>query len=163
MKNKKFDFRTSSYFPMGVNLFGILIGLTGLALIFSPNPIAGIVCITASIIILTTSYRIEINFEKKLYKDYVWFLGIKNGKAERFENIEYLYIKQSKSSQRMNSLITSKTFTKDTFDGYLKFSEEEKIHLLTKENKASLIKKLTPIADALGVKIVDYSAGNPVV
>jgi hypothetical protein len=163
MKNKKVDFRTSSYFPMGVNLFGILIALTGLALIFSPQLIIAIICRVSGITILTTNYRLEIDFEKKLYRDYVWFLGTKNGKAERFENIEYLFVKQSKSSQRMNSLVTSKTFTKDVFDGYLKFSEQKKTHLLTKENKASLIKKLRPIADALGVKIVDYTTGNAVV
>lgn len=162
MKSKKLDFRTSSYFPETIRFVSMLLLLAGLFFIFV-NLIAAAILLVPGIIILTTSYRLEIDFENKVYRDYVWFLGLKNGKTARFENIEYLFIKKSKISQNLNSRISTRTITKDTFDGYLKFNEAEKIHLLTKDSKSALVGRLKHIAQLLQLKIVDYSVDEPVV
>lgn len=61
----------------------------------------------------------------------------------------------------MSMRIASSTIQKEVYDGYLKFSEKDKIHLLTKDNKNDLIAKLKVMSAALKVKIVDYSAGEP--
>lgn len=163
MKNKKFDFRTVPYFPQMINILGIVLAVAGAVLIVSTNFIPAVICIMSGVIVLTTSYRLEIDLENKTYKDYVWFLGMKNGKTARYENIQYLFIKKSKISQQLNSRVSSTTITKDAFNAYLKFSEEEKIHLLTSESKTVLVKKLRNIANMLQVKIVDYSTDEPVV
>lgn len=163
MKNKKFDFRLSSYFPQMILILGVLLGVAGLALIVSLSFTSGIICIVLGTIILTTSYRLEIDFDKRSYKDYVWFLGIKNGKEKRFEQIEYLFVKKGKLSQQLHSRASSTIIIKDVFNGYLKFSEEEKIHLCTLESKSALVSKLKRMAGALRVKIVDYSADEPVI
>jgi hypothetical protein len=157
MKKDKIDFRTSAYFPSGMIFVGILLLFIGVVVLIAKSPVAGTVIILASAIILTTHYRLAIDFENGQYKDYVWFLGLKRGETERFEKIEYIFIKQSKLSQNMNSLISTRTITKDAFNGYLKFSENETVHLLTKVNKTDLLDRLNKIAAALQVKVVDYS------
>jgi hypothetical protein len=162
MRNKKNDFRTSSYFPETIRFVSILLIPAGLLFIFV-NLIAGAIFLISAVVVLTTHYRLEVDLENKVYRDYVWFLGLKNGKTSRYENIEYLFIKKSKVSQNLNSRISTKTITKNMFDGYLKFNEAEKIHLLTKENKTVLITRLKTMAEGLQVKIVDYSADEPMV
>lgn len=46
------------------------------------------------------------------------------------------------------------------YDGYLRFSEKEKIHILTKDNKKHVLAKLQEISAMLNTKIVDYSIGE---
>jgi hypothetical protein len=157
MKKNKIDFRTSAYFPSGMIFAGVLFLFVGLLIAISVNMILGTIIILGGIIILTTHYRLEIDFENMRYKDYVWFLGLKKGEPEKFEGIEYLFINKSKLSQNLNSLTSTRTISKDAFNGYLKLRGDETIHLLTKENKRALLEKLNRMASLLSVKVVDYS------
>ena len=156
--NNPIDFRTSSYFSGMIYFLGILLVIVSGPVAFQ-SLIAGAVLVLAGVVILTTHYRLSIDFSKKEFHDYLWILGLKYGEKAKFEKIEYLFIKKSNVSQVMRSQVQSTTFRKEVFDGYLKFSEEEKIHLITRGNKNDLIKGLRVIATKLNVKIVDYSEG----
>jgi hypothetical protein len=158
MKKNKIDFRTSAYFPSGMIFAGVLFIFIGLGVAFSGNLLVGVMITLAGTIMLTTHYRLEIDFENRRYKDYVWFLGMKKGALEQFEKIEYLFINKSRLSQNLNSLISTRAISKDVFNGYLKLNGGEPIHLITKGNKPVLVGRLNKIADALQVKVVDYSA-----
>lgn len=157
MNRSKVDFKTGFYFPTGLIFAGLILMVGGLAISISLNIIGGIIFILIGLILITTHYRLEVDFESRRYRDYVWLLGFKIGASEPFEKIEYIFVKKSKMSQNMNSLISSRTFTKDVFDAYLKLDGHETIHLLSKENKSKLVSRLTKIADMLQVKIIDYS------
>ena len=157
---KVIDFKTSGYFSWSIIFFGIVLAIAGLGVLFK-SAVIGLILLLVSAIIFSTHYRLKIDFDNNVFQDYVWILGLKNGEKRKFENIEYLFIKRSLVSQTMNSLINSATIRKHVYDGYLKFSEKEKIHLITKENKEALIERLRAIASRLNVRIVDYSAGEP--
>jgi len=150
------DIRIGQYFSGMVLFFGGVLAFAGLMIIFN-YPITGLVLILAGVVIFTTHNRLQVDLDKKTYHDYVWILGLKNGDKGTFDRIEYLFIKRSKVSQTMNSLVSSATIHKYVFDAYLKFSEKKKIYLMTKESKETLTRKLKPIAAALNVDIVDYS------
>lgn len=105
-------------------------------------------------------YGVEINLASKKYKEYVWLLGIKQGQYIPFQSIQYFFIKDFKVSQRVNSRIKSATFIEEEFRGFVKFDDDEKIHLLTKKNKEALIQKLKSIAQDLQVGLIDYSYGK---
>ncbi len=150
------DFKTSDYFSRGILLSGMILGLAGVAIIFI-KPVAGVVIILVGIVITTTHYRLEVDFSGKVFRDYLWMLGFKIGDEQKFERIEYLFITKSKTSQVMNSQVSSSTVRKDVYNGYLKFSEKDKLHLLTEDSKKDLIKKLEKISKKLNVEIVDYS------
>lgn len=154
-----YDFKISGYFPWHV--MAMAVGLAFFGFMFLSESIAGsITMLLISLVILTTHYRLRIDFGKKEFHDYLWIAGFKSGYKGTFESIEYLFIKRSQVSQTMGLKAATSTIRKEVFDAYLKFSEDEKVHLLTKDNKKNLINKLRDIANTLQVKIVDYSEGE---
>ncbi|MGE0589801.1 MAG: hypothetical protein AB7O48_14585 [Cyclobacteriaceae bacterium] len=54
----------------------------------------------------------------------------------------------------------STTIRKVVYDGYLKFSETNKIHLLTMDDKSKLIARLKAIYQKLNIRVIDYSDGE---
>ena len=157
---KAIDFRTSGYFSWTIIFLGFVLSFVGFLFVLE-NPIVGVILLLISLIIFTTHYRLKIDFDNKVFHDYLWISGLKNGDKGKFESIEYLFIKKSKVSQTMSVRVASTTIVKEVYDGYLKFSEQEKIHLITKDSKKDLIKKLREISTSLKVKIIDYSEGEP--
>ena len=82
---------------------------------------------------------------------------MRSGKKHPYVNIQYIFIKQSRESQTMGLRAANTTIHKYVYDSYLKFSETEKIHLITKDSKEDLISQLQNIAEKIGVEIVDKS------
>jgi hypothetical protein len=153
---KRFDFFTGPYFPKGFMLIGGILLPFGILLAFVQAAI-GITLIVVGLI-TTTHYRLQIDQGKRHYREYVWFLGLKIGKPVSFETIEYFFIKTSRESQTMNSgRIATSTITKLVYDGYLRFSEHDKVHVATKDKRETLVSKITPMSKALNVPIMDYT------
>lgn len=157
---KSTDFRTGGYFSGTFIFLGIFLVFAGL-LVLTKTIAGGLALLLISLIIFTTHYRLTIDFDNKLYHDYLWILGMKHGEKEKFESIDYLSIIKSKVAQTMNSRASSTTIQKEVFDGYLKFSENDKIHLMTKENKKDLIHEMKKIASKLNLDIMDNTEGIP--
>lgn len=152
--------RLSRYFSNQWFFVALLLLLAAIVLI-SKTLVGSAILVFVSVLIFTTHYRLSIDFNKKSYHDYVWVLGLKFGEKSVFEKIEYIFIKKNNVSQTMNTRTSSTTIRKAVYDGYLKFSEENKIHLLTEDNKKPLIKKLSEIAIKCNTKIFDYTEGEP--
>lgn len=157
---KAIDFKTSGFFSWTIIFLGFVLAFLGLLFVVE-NPVVGVILLLISLIIFTTHYRLKIDFDNKVFHDYLWILGLKNGDKGKFETIEYLFIKKNKVSQTMSVRVASTTIVKEVYDGYLKFSEQEKIHLITKDSKKDLVDKLRKISTSLKVKIIDYSEGEP--
>lgn len=153
---KPLDFKTSGYFPGTFIFTAVILCMVAVPVIFM-NVVGGLIMLLVSVIIFTTHYRFSIDPEQKVYRDYLWILGFRNGEKRRFERIEYLFIKTNNVSQTMNMKVASSTIRKEVYDGYLKFSENEKVHLITKDSKKDLVARLRPISEALNIKIIDYS------
>lgn len=141
---------------------GISMVLPGL-FISGINILASLPFFLICLIIATTHYRLEVDITNKTYRQYVWLMGLKWGERESFETIEYIFVKRNKVSQTMNSMLNAHEVHYEVFDGFLRFSEKDKVHLATTRTKVMLLKKLTPIANALQVKILDYSEGAPTI
>ena len=156
----KIDFKTSGYFPGHIMLLGILLVIIGLPVLFI-NPIIGLILWFISLIIFTTHYRLSIDQDSKVYHDYLWILGFRSGEKGKFNTLEYIFIKKSNVSQTMRMRVASSTIQKEVFDGYLKFSDQHKIHLLTLDSKENLINRLKFMASSLKTKLIDYSEDIP--
>lgn len=153
---KTVDFRTSAYFSPVFIFNGFVIAF--IAVLVFPHSISGAIILSVtSLIIFTTHYRLKVDFEKKNFRDYVWILGLKTGKDERFDQIEYVFITKSRVTQKMQLRGASTTTKKDVYDGYIRFSEHEKVHLITMDEKPKLLQKMTTIGQRLGVGVVDHS------
>lgn len=153
---KTIDFETSGYFSGTIMFFGFVLALFGFMFLIK-SVFIGITLLTISALILTTHYRLKIDYENNYFQDYLWIFGMKYGDKKKFEAIEYLFIKSSRETQTMSMKVVSSTITKEVFDGYLKLSEKDKIHLMTKDNKEALMQKLLPISAKLNIRIIDYS------
>jgi len=154
------DFKTSGYFSGTIIFLGIVLIFAGL-LMLAANKLTGLILLILSVPIFTTHYRLRIDFDNKSFHDYLWILGIKYGEKGKFETVDYLFVKMSKVSQTMNLKSLSTTISKNVFDGYLKFSEDNKVHLMTLDDKDELIQRLKAIAEKMKAKIIDYSDGDP--
>ncbi len=152
----KLDFKTTRYFP-GTFIFlgGLLVigGLIALTKILA----LGLVLLLVAAFLFTTTYGITIDLGQKRYHDYLWMLGFKKGEWRSFEKVEYFFIKKRNASQTMHMKSITNTVHKPVYDGYLRFSEDNKVFIATFEDKAKLIAKLKPLADQLGVDVIDYA------
>lgn len=154
------DIKTSSYFSGTIRFTAIPFLFLGIILLFE-SLVAGIVVTLGSLIAITTHYRLTIDLSTKHFHDYVWFLGFKNGDRGRFETIDYLFVKKKRVSQTISARVASTTIRKDVYDGYLRFSEENKIHLLTSDSKSTVVKQLKTISLALNLRVIDYTEQVP--
>jgi hypothetical protein len=154
------DFKTSSYFSGTIRLTAIPFLFFGIILIFE-SLVAGIVVTIGSLIAITTHYRLTIDMSARKFHDYVWVLGFKKGEHGQFETIDYLFIKKKMVSQTISARVASTTIRKDVYDGYLRFSEENKIHLLTSDSKSAVVSLLKTVSATLNIKVIDYTENVP--
>lgn len=159
---KPLDIRTTAYFSGAIFYLGISMILPGLFMV-KIHPLAVLPFFLISIVTLTTHYGLELDVQAKNYREYVWLLGLKLGKWETYDTMEYLFIKRNKESQTIHSRISSRDVHYEVHDGYVRFSEMNKVHLATARNRESLLKTLKPIAKQLHLEILDYSSGTPTI
>jgi hypothetical protein len=153
---KRFDFFTSMYFPLGFVAGGAVLFAFGLLIVFVQLWV-GVILILIGLVTISTHYRLSFDLSNRTYRDYVWFLGVKVGPSTTFRTIEYFFIKTGRESQTMNMRVVSSTMHKDVFDGFLKFSETDKLHVLTRDSQEAVLRKLMPMSQALNVPIMDYT------
>jgi hypothetical protein len=151
---------SSWYFPWTFKLGGVVLLLFAIVAIAS-SPIIAVLMFVVGLIILTTHYGFHIDKVASTYKEYTWFLFLKIGKEVKFDQIEYLYVKPNKVSRTYNSRIQSATITDIEYDGYIKFSEAEKIHVTHAKKREQVIIKLNLLRKYLNVKVLDYTRETP--
>lgn len=150
------DIRIAPYFPIAGRIGGIIFAFAGLA-IATVNVFFGVALVIGGVLLVTTHYRIAIDFNSHTYRDYTWILGLKSGEKRRFERIEYIFINKNKVTQTMSARVISTTIERYDYNGYLKFSETNKIHLRSDANKKVLVAHMQLIAAKLKCKFVDHS------
>jgi hypothetical protein len=153
---KAFALNTGSYFEWHIKLVGVFFVLAGVAWI-SQNLIGGIFIIVAGLSTFFTHYHFIIDVEKKVYNDGVTIFGLRLGRTNTYENVEYLFVKPQKVTRTYHSRIQSATIKDIEFNGYVRFSENEKIHLVAAKTKQEVIDKLVPLSNYIKVQIVDYT------
>jgi hypothetical protein len=157
---KSISVNTGEYFPWHVKLVAGFIALAGITQVQS-NLILGSVLILGGIIIFTTRYYFQIDMQNKRYRDGVSVMGLKLGDKKSFDAIEYLFIKSNKVSRTYNSRVTTKTIAGIEFDGYIKFSEDEKIHLFRNKERQIVLDKLLHLSRLTETSVMDYTREVP--
>jgi hypothetical protein len=155
----RINFTTEYYFPARF-IWGVVAGISAVALFAAHYYVISALALLGVVVVLTTRYGVEINFVSKQYREYTWVLGAKLGDQINFDSIRYLFIKDFKVSQTLNSKVNSSTFVSDEFRGLIKFDNEDKVHIITREYHETIVKDLKQIAAELNVGLVDYSFGQ---
>jgi hypothetical protein len=155
-KRNLVDFKTKNHIPLSLILLGIGLVIGGLFIIIH-EPFPGIGLIVMGVVLSTMQNRLALNLKEKSYREYVWILGIKLGGKIKFEEIQYFYITKSKVSQVYGQTYKNHYVTVTRFNGYLKFSDDEKIAVGNSASKDSLLKKIKKVNEDLGLEIKDFS------
>jgi hypothetical protein len=149
-------FNTGSYFEWHIKIVGAAFILIGIVWI-SQNVIGGLLLITAGVTTFATNYHFMIDHQRKIYRDGVTILGVNFGSKIRYQSVEYLFVKAQKISRTYNSRIRSTTVAGTEYNGYIRFTEKEKVNLFSAHHKDDVVKKLTQLSNVLKVQIVDYT------
>ena len=115
--------------------------------------------IAASFFVLVSHEGTEIDPLNKTFRSYTSFFFIKTGEFEKYSDVERIFINSGNQSMKMYSAHTSlsTTITERVYNAYIKFSNGEKVHLLTSKNKEEVLKKLTPLSQTLKVEILEVA------
>ena len=154
-----FNFTVQYYFPSRA-IWAIVAAFFFAGAVATQYYFWGSLALLVCALVLTTKYGFEVNLAANQYQEYTWVLGYKSGEQIKFERIEYLFIKKIKLSRKMNSLLHSTTLDDEEYRAYLKFSEQEKIHFMTKADHNILVTETKKIAQSLSVGLFDYSSGD---
>jgi hypothetical protein len=160
----KIDLKFKALFPWHFIFLAVVIFIAALA--FMSQQVIVSLCLMAGSVFMLTAYSgTEIDTVNKVYREYTsFFYFFKNGKKIKYSGIEKLYINRANVTQRMYSARTtqSSTFSNTEYNAYVKFDNGEKIQLLTKRNKETLLQELQKVAKSLNVPIQDNTiARNP--
>lgn len=150
------NIRNGSLFPWHFQLVAVVMIVGSTAAFFSSVILASILLVIG-VLILTGYSGVLVNKSEKTFKEYNSFLFIKSGTTKNYEGIEKIFINANKVSQKIYTAHTlnSNTFKNVIYDGYLKFDDGAKVHLMAKKDKDVLMNKLKEIADFMEVDIQD--------
>ena len=152
------DIKYGALFPWHVRLVAVFTIIIALAVIINYWWISLLIFI-GSFFVIVSHEGTEVDPINKTFRSYTSFLFFKTGDSENYSHVEKLFINSGKQSQKMYSAHTSlsTTVSEKVFNAYIKFSNGEKVHLLTSKMKEDVIKKLTPLSHALKVEIIEVA------
>ena len=149
------------YFPQRF-IIGFVLVCVAVAIAAANIFILSGIFVLGAAMVVSTRYCVDIDLNSKTYREYTWFFGLKIGEKIKFDEIQYVFINKFKTSQSMNVRVASTTVHAKDFRIFVKFTEEEKIHILTRSNYDPAIKAAKEIASKLKADLYDNTTGNRV-
>jgi hypothetical protein len=150
------DFKIKNYLPLFFMILGVGLMVGGLYSILEKTFLS-IGLLLIGLVLVTTQCRLQINFDEKYYREYVWTLGLKWGEKIKFNQIQYIYLTKTKKHQVYGQTYKNHYVTGTHFNGYIKFSDNEKILVADGSSKNWVLKRLKKINSKLGLEVKDYS------
>jgi len=138
-------------------MIGMVSLLAGLVVFTFGYFLPSLIFLFLSMFIFITKYGIEIDLQNKTYLEYLLLFGYKKGVLNSFQTIESIYITGGNKTTKMHLRGHASYLTKKEYNAYIKFSEDEKIHLMDSEKKAEVEKLLKQMSKDLSVDCFDYS------
>lgn len=159
MKNKKFDIKTGERFPWHFKILAVIFIVIAL-IIISNYPLIAAILSFLSLLIFTARGGLEIDLEKNIYREYMSFLWIiRIGKPVKIKAVEYIFINSDTVSRKKYTAHTSQssTFKNREYNAFIKFSNGDKIKIMSRKNKQPLLEYSTALAKQMGTSLVDYT------
>ena len=153
-KQETIDVKYGSLFPWTFRLVALLISIFAISLIIDRTVVAIILLILCGFVLTGTEGTV-INTLSSTYMEYKSFYFIKWGAKIKYPEMEKLYVTSTKSKQKMYTAHTlhSSTFEKVDYHGFLKFTDDTTIKLLSRRKKQTLLEQLQKISDELQVPL----------
>ncbi|MFA0960266.1 hypothetical protein AB9P05_00510 [Roseivirga sp. BDSF3-8] len=116
----------------------------------------GPLLIIAALVVTFQQYFIAIDTEKNQYYDGTIVFGIKSGSWHPYSALDLLYFYQKRYSRKINSFASSTTVRSASYDGYLRFTDGEKIQLISEPDEKKAIELMTEIARKLNLNLYQH-------
>lgn len=156
MSQGRIDFRTQFFFPGAVVFVGAVLILFS-PLVMITNTAVGIMVLFGGLVTATTHVRVVIDLRNKKYREYIVFLGLTVGKYEHFQELDYLFVRRAKVSQRRTSYYGNggTTLVSDRYEGYLHYDGDVMFHMFSENKKAKALERLRNLSTQLNLRVVD--------
>ncbi|WP_296619567.1 hypothetical protein [Marivirga sp.] len=142
-------------FPFLFQVLGYVFLFSGIFLL-GLNIWVSIIFILLGVLIVSAYSGIE--FKNDQFRDYNAFFFIKNGKWEPLKNVEKIFIKRIKVSQKLYGRANQSSIIRShMYKAFLKFDNGESLLLYEHKNKEKVENKVNKISQFLNTKIVDYA------
>lgn len=161
--NLNFNFRSMNLFisyvlPVQFRILGWIALLFSLPLGATYGAIVAIMVIITCLVIITASYEVEVNNKAQYYRNLVSILGGgKFGKKHYFDAIQYCFITKGRYNQELSAGPANTTIVFEKYNGYLKFSDDEKILIATKKTRKELLGVVNSFRIAWDIELMDYT------
>jgi hypothetical protein len=156
MAHNKLDFKTQFFFPDPVVFVGAVLILFS-PLVMVSHLTLGSMVLFGGVVTATTHVRIGIDLQNKTYREYIVFLGMRIGKYERFQELDYLFVRKAKISQRRLSYYgngATKIYS-ERYEGYLHYDGDVMLHLFSQGKKTKVVEQLNKLSAQLNLRVVD--------
>ena len=146
------DVKYGSLFPWTFRLVALLISIFAISLIIDRTLVAMILLVLCGFVLTGTEGTV-INTVSSTYLEYKSFYFVRVGEKVKYPEMEKLYVTSTKSKQIMYTAHTlhSSTFENVDYHGFLKFSDDSTIKLLTSQKKETLMDELRKLSDKLQI------------
>lgn len=161
MAHKVFRLVSEKLFPMPFPVLALVLIVGGAALI-SSFPLVSIVMLLGSILIFTAHAGFEIDREKKEYREFNSFMGIRKSKVHTFQTVNRLLINSDRVTQRYGRQLfkNKKELAYREYNIYLELQGGQRIYVATRKNKGELLHLAKALAAYLNVQVSDHSANS---
>jgi len=155
MSKPYFCVKNGLLFPIQFQILGYVLLFSGLFL-FVENIWTSIFFILLGGLIVSAFSGTE--FKSNYFREFNAFFFVKYGKWQSYGEVEKLFIKKVKRSQKLYGRANqSSTIRSSLYKAFAKFDNGSSVLLLENKNKSKLKEKLSKVADYLQTEVVDYS------
>ncbi|WP_299705468.1 hypothetical protein [uncultured Pontibacter sp.] len=150
------SYNTGHYFSTSARAFGWITTVLAITMIVNGS-VAAYVFLPTALITHFTHYRTEFDLERMRYREGVRFAGITIGKMLPLPGIDFLFLKKNNYRQVSESRGSMSTFQFVKYDGYIKLSDNVKLHLLQRKTQEQAMQEMQQIAQDLQAELRDLS------
>lgn len=150
--------KTQEYFPVQFIVVGIGLTLAGIFIIFHKTWLSAVL-IPLGILLSSTHYRVNIDFDKKMVFDYLWIIGFKKGTKNKFKKAEYFYMNSTKFNQTHGSVSVRFHSSGKIFNAYLKL-DNENVFLKEGFDKGEIKSFVFSLSHKFNIPYQDYQSDN---
>ena len=154
---KKLNISGEQLFPFQFQVIGWTLLIAG-GLFFFKSLIAPIF-IVIWLFIVSARNGTEIDIEKKKYRCYQSFFGLRFGKWHTYREVEKIYLKTARVSQKIYTARTLNSITAKTTSLmlFIKFNNDKKVKVADSRNDEKVREKAERISKAFNIEVLDYT------
>jgi len=141
-------------------MLGVLLLFIGIALVYRLNPWS-ILVLVVGVSMSTLSTGVQIDFKRKMHRDYIRILGIKFGKWVIISAVDYVTVFVESYSQNMGAASIHASDNFSDFKINLVVSETQHFDAGGFTKKSEAFEKAKIISNKFGVRLLDYTFKEP--